>query len=1068
MAESFTPVYNHAEILTLAHVDSALVNWIRGGGCATGTIWMATPSYSHTANSSSSLPHWSATARKSRVALAKFSVPLRDIVTRPGGLDRVWVALSPPSTKPPSSATSSSRAAVQLSIKFTSGLDFGSSNSGGGGVDASISAAPLDFGAVSTSSLTDVQTLEDNSNVGILPPKAPSGTTRPVKVKFVFDRVVVPSRIVLASSSPSSLPTYEPVKSVYLSWKYPVVVVHSSRTVYYETGRTPNIHLSAPADATSNYTSINIDYSTSIDLDMTSQMFAWFRDNLLQICVVANTSDYDSAHSGMDTNSQMHVGTAHIDLWEIMKLVRRRRNLSRSSKGIASPADYMLINPESVDLGGCILSASFTASGGTPSSVSFSADSLPVATNAARPSRAPLLSSSSSSIAQHSQSQLQTHSASSPHTETMSSSGELLPPSRKNIQVSSRSPIPSQDQLSSSSNLQQSMAALEDKNYITFSIIVKKVSNIAGLSSSSEDPSKSPVMHVAFECVTSGGESAGERTWRTNPSTTRKWDQQTFKVRMPLSAVRAIKSTTTSSSPNNSPTMSAVFQLWCSNAINQGGNSTINSSTMQCLGKAVVDLSPLVAGLEFIDGWYHLVHETGQQVGEISVKIVPSVPLGPPPNFSSSLSSSTPGRSVDGNYYHQSPFLYKTTTSSSSPYRSQHVQTFSRNPNFTNNPSNATADTIEQVRKSWGESLKNLAELNEKMKLALASSAAAGAPAMKSLANPSSISHVGIDRMTRSKISPIKKVDVATFVDEVSIAEEELEELVDMAEEMKSVLDETFSLFGDITDGPASSCARLEEAESVEDMDVDSNQQQSSCSSDGGGGANLPTLDNSLENLLMDEIIESAASSHQPGDSNFSPTNVVWPPPHDSTENLAQLGSFKIKTASGRFWCLHGGALALYSGTPVVVRMNKEANLYRTSETWITLQDCQSDRFVRQSDYLLWDKDFGPDVGVAHDFAFMFYPQPDGSFRILNAHGGGYYVGYDQYQDRVMIVAPGDSRIVNWILDFTVADALDDEKSSSLASSGGEIIDGDGGGRHDISDVVESAALDLNIVRDGL
>lgn len=182
-----------------------------------------------------------------------------------------------------------------------------------------------------------------------------------------------------------------------------------------------------------------------------------------------------------------------------------------------------------------------------------------------------------------------------------------------------------------------------------------------------------------------------------------------------------------------------------------------------------------------------------------------------------------------------------------------------------------------------------------------------------------------------------------------------------------------------------------------------------------------PAIDN--VSLVCEGVGESTSSASNNKKTTFSSDSLsiaIWPPAGDVTDALNNIGStFKIRTADGKYWSSSARELGLGKTGHLFLKFNKSANLYRTHEAWSTIQDVKSKAFIRHAGYVMWDKDALPDQHLAYDFGYLLYPQPDGSFQIYNGYGGGYFVGYDQYQNRVLIVAPGDPRITNWFLEFS-------------------------------------------------
>jgi hypothetical protein len=141
--------------------------------------------------------------------------------------------------------------------------------------------------------------------------------------------------------------------------------------------------------------------------------------------------------------------------------------------------------------------------------------------------------------------------------------------------------------------------------------------------------------------------------------------------------------------------------------------------------------------------------------------------------------------------------------------------------------------------------------------------------------------------------------------------------------------------------------------------------------------------------------------------------------PEDSS-TITSRGSFKIKHPTlNKYWSLDGDALKVNSGTPVTLTLEKKTDIFENTNPWGALRT-DGGAYIRHAGYVMWANPWTPNN---YDFAWIFYKQSDGSYQIFNPYPGpstpGSFVGYDAGADRVLIVNPGDSTIVNWQVEFT-------------------------------------------------
>lgn len=124
--------------------------------------------------------------------------------------------------------------------------------------------------------------------------------------------------------------------------------------------------------------------------------------------------------------------------------------------------------------------------------------------------------------------------------------------------------------------------------------------------------------------------------------------------------------------------------------------------------------------------------------------------------------------------------------------------------------------------------------------------------------------------------------------------------------------------------------------------------------------------------------------------------------------------NIRISHPDGRQWKNNGNTIMLNQGGVMSLDIYNGADVYGNASGRIALfQNGNRGLSVRHTGFIMYTHGFAANN---FDFAWYFMRSGDGVM-IYNDYGGGYYVGYDAASDRVLIVQPGDSRIVLWRLD---------------------------------------------------
>jgi hypothetical protein len=106
--------------------------------------------------------------------------------------------------------------------------------------------------------------------------------------------------------------------------------------------------------------------------------------------------------------------------------------------------------------------------------------------------------------------------------------------------------------------------------------------------------------------------------------------------------------------------------------------------------------------------------------------------------------------------------------------------------------------------------------------------------------------------------------------------------------------------------------------------------------------------------------------------------------------------------------------IRLTQGTNIEVDFVSRPDVFKNNEGRVALfVDGNPSTAIRHSGFTLFANPF-----LSNNFDFAWLPIRSGSntVTLYNDFGGGYVLGYDTPSDSLLIVRPGDSRAINWIV----------------------------------------------------
>ena len=143
---------------------------------------------------------------------------------------------------------------------------------------------------------------------------------------------------------------------------------------------------------------------------------------------------------------------------------------------------------------------------------------------------------------------------------------------------------------------------------------------------------------------------------------------------------------------------------------------------------------------------------------------------------------------------------------------------------------------------------------------------------------------------------------------------------------------------------------------------------------------------------------------------------------------------FSITHPDGRVWNydIANDRIRLNTGTPIELSTYDDPSVYNNNINYVGLRDSLTGTFIRHAGFNLHSNSF---VANNYDFAWLFKYNEDDTFKLFNAYGGGYYIGYNADTDSVLIVPPNDPSIINWVAEVR----NNDSDPTGFINAGGQI-----------------------------
>lgn len=120
-----------------------------------------------------------------------------------------------------------------------------------------------------------------------------------------------------------------------------------------------------------------------------------------------------------------------------------------------------------------------------------------------------------------------------------------------------------------------------------------------------------------------------------------------------------------------------------------------------------------------------------------------------------------------------------------------------------------------------------------------------------------------------------------------------------------------------------------------------------------------------------------------------------------------------ISDPNGSIWKYdsRSDVIRLKTGDALYLNIFNDPQVYNNKVNRIALKNVNNGTFVRHAGYVMHCHPFAANN---FDFAWFFMRNTDGTYKIYNDFAGGFYVGYDNNSDVVLIVPPNDPRIISW------------------------------------------------------
>ncbi|KAJ3417184.1 hypothetical protein HDV05_006390 [Chytridiales sp. JEL 0842] len=301
VAHTFAPRFDYSTHIYIRGIEGDLLRWIKKGGTATGEVWHRVPESEGGIGS------------QRDILLGTFVLPLTSIVERPVGINHLWVPIEPLSdenpttTKRSTSSKDAVSAAIQLSVKFKSGFEFGEA--------------------------------VENGSIGIS-----RSSPWSCNLKVSISKARIPPKTDFLDGD------IDTTGAAFARWRYPVMkrnVDGNSEPVVDFAWRETRASTLGPTRSDGLH-HLDFAYLDSQDLEMTNAVIK----QLAEIFVV----EVRRLPKGKKKASEsVLVGTCHVDLWDVVHTLRKY-NRKRITEPVVVTQTLPLINSESSDLKGARLS----------------------------------------------------------------------------------------------------------------------------------------------------------------------------------------------------------------------------------------------------------------------------------------------------------------------------------------------------------------------------------------------------------------------------------------------------------------------------------------------------------------------------------------------------------------------------------------------------------------------------------------------------------------------------------------------------------------------------------------
>ncbi|KAJ3182631.1 C2 domain-containing protein 3 [Geranomyces variabilis] len=334
LAQTFAPVWRHHTTLAVKDDNGDLMRWMRHGGEARGEMWHRVPR--NIADDAGT----DGEENSRDVLLGSFRVPLRDVVTKQKGLDRVWVPVvaSRGDDDDQEARNDEVDAAVRVSIKLAEGFDFGVSHdyAPGGAAENWWCALTVAIGKVRAPAGHRHHPVHRNGDAD-----EEGHSSRQLYMRWRHPRSSK-SRGSLEESSDSRSDADD-------DWK-----VVTSQPIPAKRHQPRHGHHAAVLTA-------DMKYRQTVDVEMTPSVMRGYHDHRMEIQVFRTSVDLEDVSPSRTTEVGVLVGAAYVDLSDAFskaKVALRKRKDAGRNRSVDGEdvfvveGSFPLIDPTSPDLCG--------------------------------------------------------------------------------------------------------------------------------------------------------------------------------------------------------------------------------------------------------------------------------------------------------------------------------------------------------------------------------------------------------------------------------------------------------------------------------------------------------------------------------------------------------------------------------------------------------------------------------------------------------------------------------------------------------------------------------------------